>query len=715
MSTVYLAVQLDANRVVALKVMAPALNADPIFGERFQREAKIVSQLAHPNIIAIHHVGQHETTNYIAMDYMELGSVATKIKEGMTAKLALQVIRQISLALNHAHENGYIHRDIKPENILLGKDGLAVLSDFGVARSVSSNTQMTNAGTVLGTPNYMSPEQARGKDLDGRSDIYSLGIVLYEMLVGTPPYHGSEAMAIAIQHLTAPIPKLPPKFSVLQPLINKMVAKKPQDRFQSGAEVATAIEQIMERLQGPAGSEELRLPKHKAKARNGLSKWFATLFAKKQPTEVDLSDLPLLRSEFEEESGKTKRRALSLFLFTLIFVIAATATSYWYWQTYKFKTIPGDSITQPQPTETEQLTPIPDAPPIELASEVSQGEIDRPVEEEPTAVVEEPPPEPEIPTYPLTINVTPKQLSYVRVMNIVDKYRPGIKLPAGEYHVIVGAPGYWQQEHWVTVDNQPVTLDITLEIASHPGDILQDEPVPGVLGPEMVVISPGTFIMGDLRYSDSQPRHEVIIEKPFAISVHEVRFAEYDAYCITNGIPLLPDEDWGRNTRPVINMTWSEARDYAQWLAQTTGKPYRLPTESEWEYIASSGGLQEYPWSGHAEDGQEMANCRGGCRSEYVTLFVSKTAPVKKFSANTFGVYDLAGNVAEWTSTCYQRTYDPIQNSNASDCDRVVRGGSFLDDIEDLNVFRREHYPETYRDKHVGFRVVLDLPAFSEE
>lgn len=711
MSTVYLAVQVEHNRVVALKVMAPALNADPIYGERFQREAKIVSELAHPNIIAIHDVGQFKTINYIAMDYMDKGSVATRIKEGVTAKDALIIIKQVSIALDHAHNEGYVHRDIKPENILLGSDKRVVLTDFGVARSVSSSTQMTSAGTVLGTPNYMSPEQARGKELDGRSDIYSLGIVLYEMLAGSPPYEGEEAVSIAIQHLTAPLPALPAKFAVLQPLVSKMAAKEIDSRFQSCTEVAETIDLVLQCLTGDSGSDkELKLPAIKSR-RKGL---LAKLQGHNSPANP-LSEIPALRdapSSQPNNQGATKAR---LVLLAALILIGSSATAFWYWKSYDLTVIvePENNNTDPLNPESVIL-PATDAPPIELASEVIQGEIERPnIEEEvePDRPLEPPP----APTFPLTVQVEPAHNSYVRIMNIVEKYHPGIELPAGEYHLIVGAPGYWQKERWVELDNQGKTFKIDLTVASHPGDLLQHQPLPGIDGPEMIVIPPGQFIMGDLRYSDTQPRHEVVIEKPFAISSGEIRFEEYDAYLADTKRAQQPDEGWGRNTRPVIHVSWLEAQAYAEWLARKTGQPYRLPTESEWEYIASSGGLQEYPWSGHAEDGKELANCKGGCRSEYNTLFISKTAPTRKFSPNTFGVYDLAGNVAEWTSTCYVRTYDPVDGPEQPNCERVVRGGSYDNDIEALDVFRREHFEETKRDKRIGFRVVLDLPAYSDE
>ncbi|MGI1678289.1 MAG: SUMF1/EgtB/PvdO family nonheme iron enzyme [Cellvibrionaceae bacterium] len=250
MSTVYLAIQKSVGREVALKVMSPALNADPVFSERFQREANIVGQLSHPNIIAIYDIGCHQNLNYIAMDYLPGGTIHDKMKTGMTTEEVLKVIKEVAIALNVAHNKWFVHRDIKPENILFRADGTAVLTDFGVAKAVSSSANVTNAGTVVGTPYYMSPEQARGKALDRRSDLYSLGIVFFEMLTGTVPYKADEIVAIAIKHLTQPVPTLPPQYSIYQSILDRLLAKEPDDRFQSGSELVAAIEAVQSTLSG---------------------------------------------------------------------------------------------------------------------------------------------------------------------------------------------------------------------------------------------------------------------------------------------------------------------------------------------------------------------------------------------------------------------------------------------------------------------------------
>jgi len=246
MAAVFLATQESIDREVAIKVMLPELGADPNFGDRFIREAKIVARLTHPNIVAIYDVGTSGSYHYMSMELLPGGELKDKIGDtGLPLPEALQITRQVAAALHYAHEHGYVHRDVKPENVLFRKDGTAVLSDFGIARAHdAAATRMTATGAVVGTPYYMSPEQAQGKELDGRSDLYSLGIMFFEMITGTVPYKGESALSIGIKHLKDPIPRLPGQLAKYQGLLDKMVAKNPEDRWQTGVEIVAAIETL---------------------------------------------------------------------------------------------------------------------------------------------------------------------------------------------------------------------------------------------------------------------------------------------------------------------------------------------------------------------------------------------------------------------------------------------------------------------------------------
>lgn len=244
MATVYLAVQESVDREVALKIMSPALLVDPDFGARFLREAKIAAHLHHRHVVGIHDVGRAGDYHYIAMEYLAGGPVLARDGSSRSPAFALRVIGEIASALNYAQEKGFVHRDVKPDNILLRSDGSSALTDFGIARALDAGSRVTRTGAIVGTPHYMSPEQARGRQIDGRSDLYALGIVLYELLTGRVPYHADDSLAIGIMHITQPVPTLPMELATLQPLIDRLLAKQPEDRFQTGNEVAAAIAAI---------------------------------------------------------------------------------------------------------------------------------------------------------------------------------------------------------------------------------------------------------------------------------------------------------------------------------------------------------------------------------------------------------------------------------------------------------------------------------------
>jgi len=244
MATVFLAEQEIFEREVALKVMSKALAEDESFGKRFFREAKIVSQLVHPNIVTVHDVGQHRGNFYLSMEFID-GSDLKNLRAHMRLPEKIRAVIDIARALGYAGSKGYVHRDIKPENILINKsDGRAVLTDFGIARAAETDTTMTQTGTAIGTPHYMSPEQAKGQSVDPRSDIYSLGVVFFQLLTGHVPFDAESAVAIGIKHITEPVPLLPEGMEALQPIIDTLLAKKPDVRYQTAEEFIEDMEHI---------------------------------------------------------------------------------------------------------------------------------------------------------------------------------------------------------------------------------------------------------------------------------------------------------------------------------------------------------------------------------------------------------------------------------------------------------------------------------------
>ncbi len=257
MADVYQAEDVTLQRSVALKVMLANLAQDPDLVARFHREARTVAQLAHPNIVQIYTSG---TTlggrPYLAMQYVGGGSLQQWLAElarrgqRLEPRDILALLRPIASALQAAHNAGIIHRDLKPSNILLRRDGTPILTDLGIAAVQTATTRLTRTGSVMGTPHYMSPEQARGTQVDGRSDIYSLGIILYEMLAGTVPFDADNSLAVLHQHLHEPPPPLPEKrpglAAATYQLVDICLQKDPAFRFQTAARLVQAIDEALE-------------------------------------------------------------------------------------------------------------------------------------------------------------------------------------------------------------------------------------------------------------------------------------------------------------------------------------------------------------------------------------------------------------------------------------------------------------------------------------
>ena len=245
--------------------------------------------------------------------------------------------------------------------------------------------------------------------------------------------------------------------------------------------------------------------------------------------------------------------------------------------------------------------------------------------------------------------------------------------------------------------------------APAPGSSFRDTLSGGGEGPEMVVIPAGRFMMGCVSgqdcHDDEKPVHEVVIARPFAISKYEITFEDYDRFTYPNKVV---DSSWGRGNRPVINVSWDDATEYAAWLSAQTGKRYRLPTEAEWEYAARAGSTTQYSW------GNDIGHNRANCDNEHCGEQWEYTAPVGSFSANAWGLHDMHGNVYEWVQDCHNNSYAGAPGDGSAwmsgDCSqRVVRGGSWLYSPRYLRSAYRVWGTRTYRYSDQGFRLVQDL------
>jgi len=245
MATVYRAYDPSFEREVAVKVLPRELLHDPQFRDRFRREIKTVASLEHPAIVPVYDVGEEDGLPYFVMRFMPGGSLTQWIDRGkFSLEDAARIIERLSGALAYAHKNGLIHRDLKPDNILFDNNGDPFISDFGVAKITDSATNMTGSG-IIGTPAYMSPEQAQGDKVDNRSDIYGLGVIIFQMLSGHQPYEATTPMGVAVKHITDPVPeilKISPDLPQQTDIIIKTaMAKDPGLRYQTATELAHAL------------------------------------------------------------------------------------------------------------------------------------------------------------------------------------------------------------------------------------------------------------------------------------------------------------------------------------------------------------------------------------------------------------------------------------------------------------------------------------------
>jgi serine/threonine protein kinase/formylglycine-generating enzyme required for sulfatase activity len=735
MGEVYKATRMLIGDSVAIKILHSRLADDPQAKERFRREAITATRLRHGNIVALFDVGviADESLPYLLMELAAGSSLRQIIAENRILPLdfVVAVAAQVCAALGEAHQLGVVHRDIKPENIVVNRTDTGwqiKILDFGIAKLYDQiDVGFTQDGTALGTPRYMSPEQCLGEQLDGRSDLYSLAIVLYEMLCGTVPFKSSTPAAIALSQVQSPPPRPSSLNPGLDPAIEDVVlrclSKLPNRRPPTAAAFAQEFVNA---------------------ATNSFKRDVPTLIdvsaypPKSTPASDDLSPVPHvghqsepLRCDDDRQPGRMPQIPLGSKQFDSPDPDPAAANSA---TSQNGSADGGDvrsrqgrpngqvSISSDLPGDLDGYDPDKDssfaafdddpavvAPGVEIAPDVRRAvvtlddTVPKPSSEissfespHGSFAIEDRESDPKPESDPAAITALlvgslevsgPASPKPERERAVV----PGWVLVSGVLAVLIigAAGGIWLLREADTNTSTNANGEPTAPLPAQPA------PPAG-----MAFIPGGEFMMGDDRGDEfSRPPHKVTVE-PFFMDITEVTNEEYKKFI--DAVNFRPPPDWndahypvGNTARfPVTGVAWNDAAAYAKWAGK------RLPTEEEWEYAARGGDGRVYPWGDEWDP--TLANAGGTSRG---------LREVGKGGKSPFGMFDMSGNAWEWTSTD-EKAYPggrPFDRSSRKR--KVIRGGGWQSSRSQATAVNRavwgvEGEPEGYSSS--GFRCVKD-------
>lgn len=611
MAAVFLATQLDLGRTVALKVLAPERTPDAEAVARFEQEARTIAQLNHPHIVSIHEVGSTSDGRlYYSMPFLTRGDLASRSRYAHTGHI-MTVMRALLGALAYAHEQGIIHRDVKPANVLFDDHDQPQLADFGIALNTREDLRVTRAGATVGSSGYMSPEQARGLHADGRSDLYSAGVMLYELLTGDMPYDGPDALSVALAHAEDPIPPLPERLDAWQDVIDGALAKNPDDRFDSAADMLAALETAARRADDEEqGGYRVRRwwRNFRYRYQHGVVLGSVTLLA----IIAVIATLVLLRHDARMTPARQVRASAP---------------------------IAPPAITPPPMLSTDQLDRL-------LANGNAQlhaGALVEPTShnaaEDFLRILQ---------TYP----DNPEALSGIQAVLDALAVRVDHALGSGDVEQtmqlyqqaqdLANHGDIREQAFWPAfVDHVDAAVAYTLKHAARktPQQLaaLQQlatafhQPLPAD-APRERASTPALHV-GSRLHDDGGPALVVVSMRAghaYAIGTHEITRAQYARFVhasrrapsvcrkLGNIFSVVHQWTWRdpgfkqADDAPAVCISWHDARAYLGWLSQSSGERYRLPTRSEWEAARRLRGDTAPRYPAHIQD---WLLCAGRCDS----------------------------------------------------------------------------------------------------
>ncbi|QBB70763.1 hypothetical protein ELE36_10570 [Pseudolysobacter antarcticus] len=670
MASVYLALQDSLKRPVAIKILTSEQIPGEKMSARFEQEARTIARLDHPHIVSIYDVGRdNEGQLFYTMPYLPNGDLRGQ-GIGSDENRIIDVMRALASALGYAHTQGIVHRDVKPENVLFDALKRPLLADFGIAFSTSSPDRLTREGATLGSSGYMSPEQAMGRQLDGRSDLYSLGVLCYEMLTGDKPFHRPDSLSMALAHLNEPVRRLPPERRHWQTIIDKTLAKNPDSRFQDAAQLLAALDELDDRLA------------------SGLSTVWTRSIAK-------LS------------AAVSPRYLLALGAVVLVLLLSLAG---WKWLPRGAKTssaaqaaVAQDRAGASAGARTSANNPEIDRLLIEGQMLIERGQVIAPDGENAAE------------RYLTVLRADPAnreasaalqkifKITLAQNFLLFDGYGASDRATNADPRLVMqpvrdNAAAQKTAARRNTATNSRSANSTSDKRGLQAGARLRDP-----AGPELVYVP-----KGQPDESSQQPALQA-----FAIAVTDVTRGEYAEFMRSSGrtasecraplslVSRLRDLSWRtpgfaqEDNHPVVCVSWQDALAYARWLSQKSGQNYRLPTQQEWLHVARQITATDACSSGNVSD-----RARGGIGRHFdCNDGFTNTSPVGSFPPSPLGIADLSGNVSVWMGDC----------ANTDCTDVWFRGLSWRDGPGDSNLERRGHSAADIGYTTIGLRVVRSI------
>lgn len=687
MATVWLAVQESLDREVAIKVMSHEALADESAKKRFEQEARTIARLEHPGIVGIHEVGRTEDGHpYYVMPYLPRGALSQRDYQG-DEEAIFEILRALLSALEYAHARGIVHRDVKAENVLFDASNRPRLTDFGIALTKRSSARITTAGLALGSGGYMAPEQARGEEVDGRADLYSLGVMAYELLVGVLPFDASEPLALALMHAQDPVPRLPTTLRHWQSFIDKAMAKAPQDRFRNASQMLRALERLELRRESASTVRwarvwaVTRLQLHRARPvlyfSGGLAGALLLAWAlwSVMPGRGPLADggdgealetaetaspgAPTDLSEGGESNRDSQLQTLierggqQLRDGDLLAPGDGNAADTW---TEAWRVAPADPVVIDGLERTLAA----------LATSVSEDIAARNAEQAQTGFARAR----ELAT---TTGLSTSEAWRSFRATVREALATRLRAAAANFD---HADGVATSELVEAIDpGHPELMPLVEPLAAlpRPGQALEG-------GVPLVFVAAG---------APGRPA--------LAVMSRPVTQGEYGAFATGTSrgsanchLPASLVRVFARKTwrdppfqqsadHPVVCVSHDDATSYAQWLGARSGMRLQLPSAADWRRMTA--GMPA----------GQCANARLACGDTRGTLGVAR------FGANALGLRDLNGNVAEWLRDC------------AGDCSRNLVGGQSWRDAPGERPSQTREFPSERGHQEVGFRLVREL------